>query len=142
MGYDQYTVPGNVAVEPTFVAILQHLQTYAMASRVILSNFFEKQLTQNHKQCLSGLSRAFFLTTFLEINVQEQFTVQARFPSLFRSQRGLISQLDDSRNRFTKSLYSLYNSFWNGELSILQLVWEVFFLIPQWYFGGKYNLWF
>ena len=29
-----------------------------MASSVILSNFFEEQLTQNHPQCLSGLSRA------------------------------------------------------------------------------------
>ena len=40
-----------------------------MASRVILSNFFEKQLTQNHPQYLSGLSRALFPTTFLEIGV-------------------------------------------------------------------------
>ena len=28
MGYDQYTVPDTVAVEPTFVAFLWHLQTY------------------------------------------------------------------------------------------------------------------
>ena len=28
MGYDQYTVPDTVAVEPTFVAFLQHWQTY------------------------------------------------------------------------------------------------------------------
>ena len=28
MGYDQYTVPDTVAVEPTFVAFLQHSQTY------------------------------------------------------------------------------------------------------------------
>ena len=31
MGYAKYTVPGTVAVEPTFVpfvAILKHLQTY------------------------------------------------------------------------------------------------------------------
>ena len=26
-GYDQYTVPDTVAVEPTFVAFLQHWQT-------------------------------------------------------------------------------------------------------------------
>ena len=36
MGYDQYTVSDNVAVESTFAAT-------SMASRVILSNFFEKQ---------------------------------------------------------------------------------------------------
>ena len=40
-----------------------------MVSRAILSNFFEKQWTQNHPQYLSGLSRALFPTTFLEIAV-------------------------------------------------------------------------
>ena len=28
VGYDQYTVPDTVAVEPTFVKFTQHLQTY------------------------------------------------------------------------------------------------------------------
>ena len=37
----------------------------------ILSNFFEEQRTQNHPQCLSGLSRALFPTTFLEIAVYD-----------------------------------------------------------------------
>ena len=40
MGYDQYTVPGTVAVEVTFAALVWHSQ---MASRAILSNFFEEQ---------------------------------------------------------------------------------------------------
>ena len=40
-----------------------------MASRVILSNFCEEQRTQTHPQYLSGLSRALFPTTFLEIAV-------------------------------------------------------------------------
>ena len=43
-----------------------------MASRAILSNFFEKQWTQNHPQYLSGLLRALFPTTFLEIAVYSQ----------------------------------------------------------------------
>ena len=38
-----------------------------MASRAILSNFFEEQWTQNHPQYLSGLSCARFPTTSLEI---------------------------------------------------------------------------
>ena len=38
----------------------------SMASRAILSNFFENQWTQNRPQYLSGLSRALFPTTFLE----------------------------------------------------------------------------
>ena len=41
----------------------------SMASCVILSNFFEEQRTQNHPQYLSGLSRALFPTTVLEIAV-------------------------------------------------------------------------
>ena len=41
----------------------------SMASPAILSNFFEKKKTQNHPQYLSGLSRALYPTTFLEIAV-------------------------------------------------------------------------
>ena len=40
-----------------------------MASRAILSNFFEEKWTQNYPQYFSGLSRALFPTTFLEIAV-------------------------------------------------------------------------
>ena len=43
-----------------------------MASHAILSNYFEhveEQWTQNLPQYLSGLSRALFPTTFLEIAV-------------------------------------------------------------------------
>ena len=41
----------------------------SMASRAILSDFFEEQLTQNHPQYRSGLTRALFPTTFFEIAV-------------------------------------------------------------------------
>ena len=43
----------------------------SVASRAILSNFFEEQGTQNYPQYLSGLSRALFPTTFLEIPVSD-----------------------------------------------------------------------
>ena len=39
---------------------------------LIFCNFFEKKRTQNHPQCLSGLSRALFPTTLLEIAVSSQ----------------------------------------------------------------------
>ena len=70
MGYDQYSVPDFVAVQPTFVAFLQHSQTYvhSLACHSILT-FFEEQLPQNHPQYLSGLSSVLFPTTFLEIAV-------------------------------------------------------------------------
>ena len=41
----------------------------SVASRTILLNFFEEQCPQSHPQYLSGLSRALFPTTFLEIAV-------------------------------------------------------------------------
>ena len=40
-----------------------------MASRAILANFFEEQAIENHPQYLSGLSRAFCPTIFLETAV-------------------------------------------------------------------------
>ena len=40
MGYEQYTVPDTVAVEPTFVDFLYHLQSYVLS---FFSNLFEKQ---------------------------------------------------------------------------------------------------
>ena len=43
------------------------------ASPAILLNFFEKQSAQNHPQYLSGLLRALFPTTFLEIGVSYIF---------------------------------------------------------------------
>ena len=70
MTYDQYTVPDTVAVEPTFVVSFStRKHKSSIASRDILSNFFEEQWTQNHPEYLSGLSRALFPKTFLGIDV-------------------------------------------------------------------------
>ena len=41
----------------------------SMASPAIVSNVFEKQWTQDHPRYISGLSRALYPTTFLEIAV-------------------------------------------------------------------------
>ena len=43
MGYDQYIVPDTEAIESTFVAILSTRKHTFMASRAILSTFFEEQ---------------------------------------------------------------------------------------------------
>ena len=64
MGYDQYTVPDDCSCRTYFCCFL-----LAWPFVPILSNFFEKKRTQNHPQCLSGLSRALFPTTVLEIAV-------------------------------------------------------------------------
>ena len=62
--------PTTVAVEDYFFCFpLALANTYSWPFVPILSNFFENKSTQNHPQCLSGLSRALFLTTFLEIAV-------------------------------------------------------------------------
>ena len=70
MGYDQYTVPDSVAVEPTFVSVSFSTRKHtSIVARAILSNFCEDQLTQNLPQYLSGLSRALYPTTSLELAV-------------------------------------------------------------------------
>ena len=56
----------------------------SMASRAIVSSFCEEQRTQSHPQYLSGLSRALFPTTYLEIAVhktsQLKWRIQGRAP--------------------------------------------------------------
>ena len=42
MGYEQYAVPDTVAVEPTLLLSFSTLKHMSMASRAILSNFFER----------------------------------------------------------------------------------------------------
>ena len=70
MGYDQYTVPDYCSCRTYFCCFpLALANTFPWPFVPILSNFFEKKSTQNHPQCLSGLSRALFPTTFLEIAV-------------------------------------------------------------------------
>ena len=71
MGYDQYTVPSDDRSCRTYFCCfpLALANTFSWPFVPILSNFFRKKRTQNHPQCLSGLSRALFPTTFLEIAV-------------------------------------------------------------------------
>ena len=70
MGYDQYTVPDDCSCRTYFCCFpLALANTFPWPFVPILSNFFEKKRTQNHPQCLSGLSRAVFPTTFLETAV-------------------------------------------------------------------------
>ena len=70
MGYDQYTVPDDFSCRIYFCCFPLALKnTFPWPFVPILSNFFEERRTQNHPQCLSGLSRALFPTTFLEIAV-------------------------------------------------------------------------
>ena len=47
MGYDQYTVPGTVAVEPTFVDFLYHLQMYVLSFFQISLKNSELKTTHN-----------------------------------------------------------------------------------------------
>ena len=60
----------------------------SMASCVILSNFFEEQRTQNHPQYLSGLSRALFPTTFLEIAVYRDAKRRGIYLPFFTDPKG------------------------------------------------------
>ena len=59
-----------IAVEPTFVSVSFSTRKHtSIVARTILSNFCEEQLTQNLPQYLSGLSRALYPTTSLELAV-------------------------------------------------------------------------
>ena len=70
LGYDQYSLPNDCSCRTYFCCFpLALANTFLWPFVPILSNFFEKQRTQNHPQCLSGLSHALFPTTFLEIAV-------------------------------------------------------------------------
>ena len=70
MGHDQYTVLDDCSCQNYFCCFpLARADTFPWPFVPILSNFFEKKRTQNHPQCLSGLSRALFPTNFLEIAI-------------------------------------------------------------------------
>ena len=70
MEYDQYTVPDDCSCRTYFCCFPLALEnTFPWPFVPIVSNFFEERRTQNHPQCLLGLSRALFPTTFLEIAV-------------------------------------------------------------------------
>ena len=65
----------NLLLLLSFICIRKHSST---ASCAILSNFFEELRTQNRPQYLSGLSRALFSTTFLEIGLHNKFRISIR----------------------------------------------------------------
>ena len=68
MGYDQYIVPDDCSCQTYFCCFPLALEnTFPWHFVPILSDLFEEQRTQNHPQCLLGLSCALFSTTFLEI---------------------------------------------------------------------------
>ena len=96
MGYDQYTVPDDCSCRTYFCRFpLALANTFPWPFVPILSNSFEKKRTQNHPQCLSGLSRALFLTTFLETAVcgQTQFPAN-RWMSLWKWSKYTLSNCE------------------------------------------------
>ena len=91
MGYDQYIVPDDCSCRTYFCCFpLALANTFPWPLVPILSNFFGKKRTQNHPQCRSGLSRALFPTTFLEIAVSLSRQDKTRQEDLFHSARFYI----------------------------------------------------
>ena len=88
-----------------------------MAPSAIVWNFFEKQWTKNHPQCLSGLSRALFPTTFLEIAVFKE-SQSLEFRSWLRPRAVSRLRARFARDEIVKSLrselirYKLFTSDW------------------------------
>ena len=113
VGYDQYTAPDDCSCRTYFCCFpLAFANTFPWPFVPILSNSLEKKRTQNHPQCLSGLSRAVFLTTFLEIAVFSS----SQCPLLPASQH---FHQDEGRNKDrakrAKKSYALRNLNFNEE---------------------------
>ena len=73
MGHGQYTVPDTVAVEPTFVAFLEHLQTYVHGLSCHSFKFLRRTVNSKPPTIPFGIvSRTLFPTTFFEIAAYEQ----------------------------------------------------------------------
>ena len=76
----------------------------SVASRVILSNFFEEQWIQNHPQYLSGLQLALFPTTFLQNSCMRRLSKATLHHSLKRVSTLLIIKiLYLSSNKISRS---------------------------------------
>ena len=109
----------------------------SMAFRAILSNFFEEHWIQKHPQYLSGLMRALFPTTFLEIPEHHPDKFDSRWRHIRNCRGRLGMRLNfplqkDLSWRFellpwfplmNKIGISWFESYWNisGEISKLML---------------------
>ena len=103
MGYDQYTVPDVCSSRTYFCCFPLALENKFPGPFVpILSNFFKERRTQNHPQCLLGLSRALFPTTFLETAVY----VSKTFCNLNHTAQDLVIDLLASESFV---IFVLYN---------------------------------
>ena len=99
IGYDQYTVPNDCSCRTYFGCFpLAIASITSQTSCIILLNFFEEQCTQNHPQYLSGLPRALFATTFLEIAVGTfKECAHAVFSNFRLNKNGTVYQFQDTR---------------------------------------------
>ena len=79
MGYDQYIVPDDCSCRIYLWCFpLAHANRMSMSSSAIPSNFFEEKWTQNHPQCLLGLSRAHFFRQPFSKDVYSSFEKSCR----------------------------------------------------------------
>ena len=90
----------------------------SVTSPAVLQNFFEKQCTQNHPQYLSGLSRALYPTSFLEIAVYTDAKRRGIYLALFTDPEGdscfsiyQISWIKMKKSNFSTLKTSLSRNF-------------------------------
>ena len=117
-----------------------------MVPPAVLSNFFEKQWTQNHPQYLSGLSRTLYPTTFLEIAVYKRcksvlqlecFT--SHLSSIFLSSAKIAPPLRKSFSKrtvwiskhFSKRFDVALTSFWSDKINLNHDHSNIFKDLPQ-----------
>ena len=117
------------------------------ASPAILSNFFEKQWTQNHPQYLSGLSRALYPTTFLEIAVQEfisiaifgqvthrgEYTIVIAVVNIYRNDNlPFYKMKPPALSNSWSDTFSFVREITGGPSVIWEFVWEIESLKLRW----------
>ena len=100
----QYAVPDTVAVESSMLLSFSTLKHMSMASRAILSNFFEVTVNSKPPTIPFGIVARTFPTTFLEIAVYLAYAA-------FRAQ-AVLSSLTDILAHLEQSCLSLVFLVW------------------------------
>ena len=124
MGYDRYTVPGDCSCRTYFCCFqLALANTFHGLSCQFFQISLKNSELKSHPQCLSGLSRALFPTTFLEIAVYldaSRLGIFCDVLSLFCA--GLLSLLKKKKDAFAFSLRTSFQLLLVSSFQLLLVV--------------------
>ena len=102
MGYVQYTFPDTVALKPTFVAFLQHSQTYVVCLWILFQiSFKNSELNTTHKTFRGCLVH------FVRQPFSKQLYMQELLPTATNSETKKHSGKNLLNSRFTFRLWQI-----------------------------------